>query len=34
MTTIDTSYVIPPVDQEILKKELEIATFMKKTNYG
>jgi hypothetical protein len=34
MTAIDTSYVIAPIDKEILKKELKLATFMKKTNYG
>ena len=34
MTAIDTSYVIAHIDKEILKKELHLATFMKKTNYG
>lgn len=31
---VDTSYVIPPVDKAIVKAELSLASFMKKTNYG
>lgn len=30
----DTSYVIPPVDKTLVKAELSLASFMKKTNYG
>ena len=31
---IDTSYVIPPVDKNLILEELKSATFLKKTNYA
>ena len=32
--TMDTSYVIPPVDKELIKEELTKDIFLRKTNYG
>ena len=32
--SVDTSYVIAPVDKALIKEELKSATLLKKTNYG
>lgn len=34
LKTKDTSYVIPPVDKDLIKKELTKDIFFRKTNYG
>ena len=31
---MDLSYVIPPVDRELIKKELTSQIFLRKTNFG